>query len=94
MIETKIIVTHGLFYCQKSLFSGFITDIEERYKTSYTAPCNGVDSHGAEFGVFGKCKTNEFMIFAHRAAFYVCFVFTPIPQYTQVTHALEEPQLF
>ena len=79
------------------------TDIEERYQTSYTAPCNGVVSHWAEFGVFGflptthakaNAKTNAFKIFARRAAFYVCFVFMPIPQYMQETHALVEPRLF
>ena len=55
----------------------------------YTAPCNGVVSHGAQIGghrVFtdyarkNKCKTNASMIFGRRTAFYACFILTLRPQ--------------
>ena len=72
------------------------TDIHQRYQTSYTALCNGVVSHGFQFGGlrgFGyrthksKRKTNAFRIFACRAAFYACL---SSGSYMQVTHALDE----
>ena len=56
------------------------TDIEGRYQTPYTAPCNDVVSHGAQIGglrVFtdhtrkSKRKTNALTIFARRVAFSV-----------------------
>ena len=54
---------------------------DHRSQTSFTTPCNGVVSHGAQFGglrVFAdythkqKQKTNVFMIFARCGAFGVC----------------------
>ena len=50
------------------------TDIHQRYQTSYTAPCNRVVSHGAQFGglrVFAdhKRKTNALTILTCRAVF-------------------------
>ena len=80
---------------------GNTTDIHQRYHTPYTAPCNGVVSHGAQFGglqVFADhtrksiCQTNMFTIFMRRVL--GLFVFTLIPQYMQVVHALDEPRLF
>ena len=55
------------------------TDIEGRYQTPYTTPCDGVVSHWAQIGglqVFcrphtQKRKTNALTIFARRAAFSV-----------------------
>ena len=58
-----------------------ITDIQGRSQTLYTAPCNGVVSHGSQiWGLWvfaehthkNKCKTNAPMIFAGGAAFYAC----------------------
>ena len=36
-----------------------ITDVEGRSQTSYTAPCNGVVSHRAPFGVFRSLLTTH-----------------------------------
>ena len=56
------------------------TDIEKRYQTPNTAPCNGVVSYGAQIGGLrdfadhtrkSKRKTNALTIFARRAAFSV-----------------------
>ena len=57
-------------------------DIHRRSHTSYTAPCNGVVSHGAQnwgsssffddHTCNNTCKTNAPTIFAHHAAFYAC----------------------
>ena len=67
------------------------TDKHQRYQTSYTAPCNGVVSQGAQFRglwVFtdhtrkSKRKTNALTIFAFRL------------QYMQVTYPPDEPRLF
>ena len=71
--------THG----HKSLNAhGSILWYSHRYTpdTSYTTLCNGVVSHGGQFGVFGFlsityaniCKTNAFMIFTCSAAFCIC----------------------
>ena len=70
------------------------TDIHQRSQTSYTAPCNGVVSHGAQFGglrVFcrNKCKSNAFLIYA----FVFMFVLMLWTQYIQVTYILDEPWL-
>ena len=35
------------------------TDIQEKSQTSYTAPCNGVVSYGAQMGVFGFLLTMQ-----------------------------------
>ena len=56
-------------------------DIHGISQTSYTAPCNGVVSHGAQIGglrVFAdhirknKRNTNASVIFTRRAVFYAC----------------------
>ena len=58
--------------------SALATDIHQRYQTSTTALCNGIVSHGAQFGglqVFAdhtrksKRKINALMILAHCTAF-------------------------
>ena len=81
-----------------------ITDKHQRYQTSYTAPCNGVISHGAQFGVLrifadhtrkSKCKTNALTIFTHRPAFNAWLSsHSGRPQYMHVTYAPDEPRLF
>ena len=66
----------------KSQSTVLVIAIYRRSQTSYTAPCNGVVSHGAQIGdlrVFtdhtrkNKRKTNVSKIFARRAAFYTRF---------------------
>ena len=58
-----------------------LIDIHQRSQTSYTTPCNGVISHGAQFGglrVFAnhtcknKRKTNAFTILKCPVAFSAC----------------------
>ena len=67
--------------------SALPTDIQGRSQTSYTAPCYGVVSHGAQIGnlwVFAdhacrnKLKTNMSRIFTGSAAFYACFIVTAV----------------
>ena len=68
----------GCAYCTRSVWIASnlwvtTTDIHQRYQNSYTAPCNGIISHGARFGslrVFADHtrKTNALTIFADRAA--------------------------
>ena len=68
-------VSHTLL---TSLLSTLFTDLERRSWNSYTAPCNGVVSHGAQIGgiwVFAdhtlgsKHKQNASMIFARVSIF-------------------------
>ena len=63
------------------LISAKLTDIQGRSQTSYTAPCNGVVSHGAQIGglrVFAdhthknKRKANASRTFTSHAVFYAC----------------------
>ena len=75
------------------------TDLDRRSRTSYTAPCNGVVSHGAPIGGFrvfadhtrgNKHKQNVSMIFAPRAAFYACLS----SHSDRSTYAPDESRLF
>ena len=78
--------SHVFWFCQKCfcitlIISDSSTDTQGRSQTSYTAPCNGAVSHGAQIGglwVFDdhtrkhKHKANRSTIFACCAAFYSC----------------------
>ena len=75
----------------------WITNIQGRSQTSYTAPCNGVVSHGALS--LGFCqptkaktnvKTNVFMIFTCCVA----YLSSRRSQQMQVIYAPDEPRLF
>ena len=55
------------------------TDVHQRSHTSYTTPCNGVVSHGAQFGGLydfadqhNVSKTYAVTIFTRRVVFYTC----------------------
>ena len=59
------------------------TDLHQRYQTSYTTPCNGIVTHGAQFEglqvlLTTHMKANALTIFVRRVAFYT-FVLTHIP---------------
>ena len=67
--------TQPPFWCAAS------TDIERGSQNSYTSPCNGVVSYGAQIGVFRflpsahiwkRLEENASTIFAHCAAFHTC----------------------
>ena len=99
--QERVLSTNKQMFCIKTLLKqaynssirlSKLTDIHQRYQTSYTAPCNGVVTHGAQFSglqVFAnhsrknKRKTNVFMIFARHSVFCACFIFTLIPQQMQ-----------
>ena len=60
---------------------------------SYTAPCNGVVSHGAQFSVFGllpTARSRSQRVMQH----FTSACCTLRPQYMQVTYASDEPWLF
>ena len=51
--RTKFQVYGWVFQVPQLKLRVQITDIDRRSQNSYTAPCNGVVSHGAPVGVFG-----------------------------------------
>ena len=100
-------VIHTWHLCRKSLWNSdswsWIHIPQGRSQTSYTAPCNGVVSHGAQIGglrVFAnhthrnKCKTNASTIFAHRAAFYTFYLHAQTTVDAGDIYAPDEPRLF
>ena len=83
-----------------------IRDIQGTSQTSYTTPCNGVFSHGAQIGGIwdyadhtrrNKHKQNASTIFARRKAFHACFSshsdrFTYAPEESRLFWSLEKPK--
>ena len=71
-----------------------ITDIHQRSLISYTTPCYGVISHGAQFGGF-QVFANHKCVHDLPAPYSILrsFVFKLRPRYMQVTHAPDKPQL-
>ena len=73
------------------------TDIEGRYQTPYTVPCNGVISHGAQYGVFGFCwphTQKQTQNKTRRAAFRVWLFSRSARNICNLTYTPDEPWLF
>ena len=110
LLNDVVFSLHAVLLCSITILQTLIYDVSishryiyHRYKTSYTAPCNGVVTHGVQFGglhVFAdhtcknKRKTNAFTIFMCRTAFNAYLSSRSRRQYMHVTHTLAEPQLF
>ena len=77
-----------------------ITDIHRRYQTFYTAPCNGIVSHGAQYGglrVYGHTKANAKQMRSrslHAAWLLACDCFHAQPAVYAINYAPDEPRLF
>ena len=99
-VANAILKVWNIFWNSSICICATTTDIHHRSQTSYTTPCNGVVSHGAQFGglwVFANhiLKINAKQMCSRSsccAAF--AFVFKLRLWYMQVTYPPNQPQLF